>query len=87
MLQDGPSVLGHAEWQRRDAEHFGGLVSSALSGAMESGALKQRPLIPLSRVILGAMQAAALDCAAQEDYAAATSAYLAVFADILRGLK
>lgn len=87
LLQDAPAVLGHAEWQRLDSEHFGGLVSAALGMAMESGAIKQRPLLPLSRVILGAMQAAALDCAAREDYAIATKEYLEVFAEILQGLK
>ncbi|WP_425063139.1 TetR/AcrR family transcriptional regulator [Pyruvatibacter mobilis] len=87
FLQDGPAVLGHEAWHRIDAHHFGGLVTSALGEAMEAGAIRPQPLKSLSRVMLGGIQAAALDCAAQDDFDAAAKDYLSVFAGILDGLK
>lgn len=87
LLRDGPTVLGHADWHRLDAQYFGGLVTSGLGMAMEAGAIKQQPLIPLSRVMLGALQTAAIDCAQQNDYDAAAKEYLDVFEGILRGLR
>jgi len=87
LLQDGPAVLGHANWLRLDSHHFGGLVTAALSEAMATGAIRKQPLAPLSRIILGAIQSAALDCAAQDNFNHAAKAYMAVFNDILKGLK
>jgi len=87
MHRDGPTVLGHAEWLHLDAQYFGGLVSGALEMAMATGAIKQQPLDPLSRVILGALQGAILDCAQQSNYEHAAEEYLVVFEGILEGLK
>ena len=87
LHRDGPIVLGHAEWHRLDAQYFGGLVSATLEMAMASGAIRQQPLGPLSRVILGALQGAILDCAQQSDYERAAADYLVVFEGILEGLK
>ena len=87
LLQDGPAVLGHADWHRIDARHFGGLVTSALNGAMEVGAVRQQPLAPLSRIILSAIQAAAIDCAAQDDFDSAAKDYLIIFEGLLNGRK
>ena len=86
LLQDGPKVLGHAEWRRLDARHFGGLVTSALGLAMETGAIGRQPLEPLSHIMLAAIQAAAVDCAGQEDFDAAANRYLATFRSLLVGL-
>jgi AcrR family transcriptional regulator len=87
LLQEGPAVLGHADWHRLDARHFGGLVTAALGGAMEAGAIREQPMAPLSRVILSAIQAAAIDCAAQDDFDSAAKDYLIVFRGLLEGLK
>jgi len=54
---------------------------------MEAGAIKPQPLKSLSRIMLGGIQAAAIDCAAQDDFDAAAKDYLSVFAEILDGLK
>ncbi|PCJ71108.1 MAG: TetR family transcriptional regulator [Rhodobiaceae bacterium] len=86
LLQDGPAVLGHADWQRIDAQHFGGLVTTALSAAMEAEAIRKQPLESLSKVVLAGVQAAAIDCAARDDFDAAAKDYLKVFEEILRGL-
>lgn len=87
LLQEGPAVLGHADWHRLDARHFGGLVTAALGSAMEAGAIREQPLAPLSRVILSAIQAAAIDCASQDDFDSAAKDYLIVFRGLLEGLK
>ena len=87
LLLDGPVVLGHADWQRLDAQHFGGLVTLALKEAMEAGAIRHQPLEPLSRVLLGGIQTAAIDCAAQKDFEKAAKSYLNVFEGILHALR
>ncbi len=86
MLLDGPVVLGHANWQRLDARHFGGLVTHALKEAMDAGAIRQQPLEPLSRILLGGIQAAAIDCATQKDFEEASKRYLEVFDGMLHAL-
>ena len=87
VLQDAPAVLGLDEWRRLDANHFGGLITSALSMAMETGAIKRQPLEPLSRVMLAAVQAAAIDCASQDDFETSSSLYLATFESLFAGLS
>jgi len=87
FLQDGPAVLGYDEWRRLDTRHFGGLVTSALGEAMKAGAIKKQPLESLSRIMLGGIQAAAIDCTVQDDFDRAAKSYLIVFKEILDGLK
>jgi len=87
LLQDGPAVLGFEGWRRLDALHFGGLVTAALSSAMDAGAIRQQPLGTLSQILLAGIQAAAIDCAAQADFELAASEYLVTFEVILRGLR
>ncbi|MEL6665430.1 MAG: helix-turn-helix domain-containing protein [Pseudomonadota bacterium] len=87
LLQDGPAVLGFEGWRRLDALHFGGLVTAALSSAMDAGAIRQQPLGTLSQILLAGIQAAAIDCAAQADFERAASEYLVTFEAILRGLR
>jgi AcrR family transcriptional regulator len=86
ILKDAPSALGYNRWQEADARHFGGLVSAGLASAMEAGAIRKQPLEPLSRVMLAAIQSAALDCAAAEDFDRAAAAYLDTLGSLLRGL-
>jgi len=85
-LQDGPSVLGYERWRELDAAHFGGLVTAGLTLAMEADAIAEQPVEPLSHIVLAAIQAAALDCAVQENFETTASRYLASFEAILNGL-
>ena len=85
-LQDAPGVLGYERWRQLDAAHFGGLVSGGLQAAMRAGAIDEQPLAPLANIVLAAIQAAALDCAAQDDFETAAEAYLQSFVAILQGL-
>lgn len=87
FLQEGPVVLGYESWHRLDSHYFGGLVASALGTAIDAGVIRPQPLEPLSRFMLGGIQAAAIDCAAQPDFDAAAKDYLSVFKEILAGLK
>lgn len=85
-LQDAPSVLGFELWRQIDAAHFGGLVSAGLSLAMEDGLMTRQPVGSLSNIFLAAIQAAALDCAARADFAAAAQAYQVSLDAIIDGL-
>lgn len=85
-LQDAPSVLGYERWRALDTAHFGGLVTGGLGFAMQAGAIASQPLAPLSKIVLAAIQAAALDCAAHDDFDAAASTYVETLAGLLVGL-
>lgn len=86
-LQDAPSVLGFERWRQLDAAHFGGLVSAGLALAMDAGVLARQPIAPLTNIFLASIQAAALDCATQEDFEAAAIEYQFSFDAILDGLS
>ncbi|WP_339379550.1 TetR/AcrR family transcriptional regulator [Aurantiacibacter sediminis] len=85
-LQDAPSVLGNERWRALDAAHFGGLVTGGLAFAMQAGAIAPQPLEPLANIVLAAIQAAALDCAAQKDFEASASIYVDTLETLLSGL-
>lgn len=85
-LQDAPSVLGYERWRALDNLHFGGVVAGGLGLAMQAGAIASQPIEPLSNIVLAAIQAAALDCAAQADFEAAASTYLKTLEGLLAGI-
>jgi hypothetical protein len=53
---------------------------------MEAGQMTRQPVEPLSNIVLAAIQAAALDCAARADFAAAAHEYQVTFDAIIDGL-
>jgi len=85
-LKDGPSVLGYERWRELDTAHFGGLLTAGLGAAMQAGKISQQPVEPLSNMFLAAIQAAALDCALQDDFKRAASEYFATFSSIVASL-
>ena len=85
-LQDAPSVFGYERWRTLDQAHFGGLIKGGLDFAMQAGAIASQPLEPLSNIVLAAVQAAALDCASQDDFDAAASVYVETLESLLAGL-
>lgn len=87
LLQDGPTVLGWSDWRAADAHHFGGRMKLGLSTAMERGLIRRQPVEALSQFMLGGLQAAAIDCAAQKDFDRAAAAYVGVFKALIDGLK
>jgi AcrR family transcriptional regulator len=66
-LVDAPSVLGWAEWREIDARYGLGLVQAAVKGAIDAGSIERQPVEPLSHLLLGALNEAALFIARAED--------------------
>jgi len=66
-LIDAPVVLGWEEWREIDARYGLGLVSAALSNAMERGLFAPREVRPLAHILIGAMTEAALMIANARD--------------------
>lgn len=69
-LVDAPTVLGWAEWREIDERHGLGLVTAALNGAMDAGAITRQDARPLAHLVIGALGEAALLIANAEDPAA-----------------
>jgi AcrR family transcriptional regulator len=70
-LLDAPAVLGYEAW-REIGERYGlGLIQAALQRAVDVGAIPAQPVRPLARVLLGALDEAALLIARADDVAAA----------------
>ncbi|GAA4902314.1 TetR family transcriptional regulator [Stackebrandtia albiflava] len=60
MLVDGPSVLGWREWRRLDEAASARHLAEALEELMAAGVVTRRPVEPLTRLLSGAMNEAAL---------------------------
>jgi AcrR family transcriptional regulator len=85
-LIDAPAVLGWQEW--REVGRAGiDLVALGLEGAMEAGAIERQPLIPLSHVIVGALDEGALYVAQAEDVEKARAEAGLVFARLIDSLQ
>jgi AcrR family transcriptional regulator len=59
-LIDAPAVLGWVEWRRIDEEYALKLILLGLEGAMDAGALRRQPVLPLAHLLLGTMGEAGL---------------------------
>jgi hypothetical protein len=64
-------VLGYDEWRAIGERHGLGLITAALQSAIDVGAIPPQPVRPLARILLGALDEAALLIARAEDVAAA----------------
>lgn len=53
-LTDAPAVLGWATWRAIETEHGLGLITDALSQAIEAGALPPQPVGVLAQLVLSA---------------------------------
>lgn len=72
---------------RAGRAHFGGVVRLSLEAAMASKAIRTKPVEQLTRMKLGAFQAAPFDCAASDDFDATAKHFLTVTEALLSGLK
>jgi len=70
-LLDGPAVLGYARWREIGMRQGLGLVSALLTELMDGGVIARQPIDPLARVLIGALDEAALYVAMADDPAAA----------------
>jgi AcrR family transcriptional regulator len=59
-LIDAPAVLGWTEWRRIDEEYALKVIVLGLEGAMQAGAFRRQPVLPLAQLMLGTMGEAGL---------------------------
>ncbi|MER6999343.1 TetR/AcrR family transcriptional regulator [Streptomyces sp. NPDC000410] len=67
MLVDGPAVLGWNEWRALDEANSARHLGEALSALIEQGVIAPQPVAPLTRLLSGAMNEAALWLAASAE--------------------
>ncbi|MCX2967646.1 MULTISPECIES: TetR/AcrR family transcriptional regulator [Streptomyces] len=67
MLVDGPAVLGWAQWRALDEAASVRHLSEALTALVDAGELPAQPVAPLTHLLSGAMNEAALWLAATDD--------------------
>lgn len=67
MLIDGPSVLGWNEWRAMDETSSARHLTEALTVLADDGTIAEQPVEPLSRLLSGAMNEAALWLARSTD--------------------
>ncbi|WP_378737754.1 TetR/AcrR family transcriptional regulator [Nocardia brasiliensis] len=67
MLIDGPAVLGWHEWRAMDAAQSARHLDEALTALIEAGVLATQPVAPLTHLLSGAMNEAALWLATSTD--------------------
>jgi len=71
VLIDGPSVLGWERWREICLHHSVGLVAGLLADGMQRGTIPAQPVEPLTHVLVGAIDEAALYLARATDPVAA----------------
>jgi hypothetical protein len=67
VLLDGPSVLGWAQWREICLHHSVGLVAALLADGMHRGTIPDQPVDPLTHILVGAVDEAALYVALAPD--------------------
>ena len=67
VLLDGPSVLGWSTWREICLRHSVGLVAALLADGMERRTIVAQPVDPLTHVLVGAVDEAALYVALADD--------------------
>ncbi|PSL08280.1 TetR family transcriptional regulator [Haloactinopolyspora alba] len=60
MLVDGPAILRWHEWRTMDEAASGQHLSEALAELIEQGTIPEQPIAPLTHLLSGAMNEAAL---------------------------
>jgi AcrR family transcriptional regulator len=85
-LMEAPGVLGWPEWRRIEERYGLGLVSAALQGAMEAGAIRKQPVRPLAHVLLAGLVEAALMIANADDPGATRTEVETSLVALLEGL-
>lgn len=87
LLLEAPSVLGWETWREIDARYGLGLTRAALEGAMDAGVLERQPLEPLTRMLLAALNEAALYIATAKDRKKARREIGKTLRRVLEGLR
>ena len=66
-LIDAPSVLGWERWREIGVKYGFGLIEEVLKAGMEQGVIERQPVRPLTHLLLGAMDEAAMLVARSDD--------------------
>jgi AcrR family transcriptional regulator len=85
-LIDGPSVLGWTHWREVCQLHVFGLVRALVAQGIELGRIRPQPVMPLSHVLMGASDEAALYVAEAADRPHARAEMIAVLDQLIQGL-
>jgi hypothetical protein len=86
VLLDGPSVLGWDRWREIGAEYGLGLIEASVRAAIEAGAIAEQPVRPLSHLLMGALDEAAMYVARSGDPQVAKGEMTASLNGLLDGL-
>ncbi|MEU7832648.1 TetR/AcrR family transcriptional regulator [Nonomuraea sp. NPDC049129] len=86
MLIDAPAVLGWSEWRALDEAASARHLAEALSGLIEAGVIARQPVAPLTHLLSGAMNEAALWLAGSGDPGDLDDVWAAL-SRILQGLR
>ncbi|MEV0650617.1 TetR/AcrR family transcriptional regulator [Phytomonospora sp. NPDC050363] len=86
VLVDAPVVLGWNEWREIDDSSSARHLGEALCGLMTDGVIASRPLTPLTRLLSGAMNEAAVGLA-REPAEYGLDETVAALEGLLRGLR
>ncbi|MFD9552060.1 TetR/AcrR family transcriptional regulator [Nocardia salmonicida] len=86
LLIDGPAVLGWHEWRAMDEANSARHLHEALQSLVDSGVLPLQPVAPLTQLLSGAMNEAALWLATTTDPDALTDT-IAALDRLLAGLR
>lgn len=85
-LIDGPSVLGWTHWREVCQLHVFGLVRALVAQGIELGRIRPQPVMPLSHVLMGASDEAALYVAEAADRTHARAEMIEVLDQLIQGL-
>lgn len=86
LLADAPSVLGWSAWRELGSRYGLGVIEAALGAAMDAGLIARQPIKPLSHLLLGALDEAAMYVATADDAASARTEMGAILDRYLRAL-
>jgi AcrR family transcriptional regulator len=67
VLLDGPSVLGWERWRTICLHHSVGLIAKLLTDGIAAGSIERQPVAPLTHLLVGAVDEAALYIARAAD--------------------
>jgi AcrR family transcriptional regulator len=85
-LIDGPSVLGWTHWREVCQLHVFGLVRALVAHGIELGRIRPQPVMPLSHILMGAGDEAALYVAEAADRTQARAEMIPILDQFIQGL-
>ena len=86
VLIEAPAVLGWVRWREIGQRYGLGLVRGMLEGAMAAGRVPEQPVLPLSHLLMGSLDEAALYIAQSPNPVEAREQMQTVLDNILTGI-